>query len=144
MTTYYVLTSRKYLQKFTFSIVNRNRRQLAVEYSTAGDLLWLSFENFHKCSDNSIIQGLEVSRLKRVDIAVVTRYKNVVEWILANRNFIHENCPSLFRRDVVRIHTRTALARSPAERWCIRLRPHRQLSQPSTALMISRPSQHRH
>jgi len=27
MTTYYVLRSRKFLQKFTFSIVNRNRRQ---------------------------------------------------------------------------------------------------------------------
>jgi len=27
MTTYYVLRSRIFLQKFTFSIVNRNRRQ---------------------------------------------------------------------------------------------------------------------
>ena len=31
----------------------------------AGGLLWLSFENFHKCSDNSIIQGLEVNRFQR-------------------------------------------------------------------------------
>jgi len=48
---YYVLRSRKFLQKFTFSSVNRNRRQWTVEHlhATAGDLLWLSFENFHKC-----------------------------------------------------------------------------------------------
>ena len=44
-----------FLQKFTFSIVNRNRRQWTVEHlhATAGDLLWLSFENFHKCSNNN-------------------------------------------------------------------------------------------
>ena len=30
MTTYYVLRSRKFLQKFTFSIVSRNRRQWTV------------------------------------------------------------------------------------------------------------------
>ena len=65
MTTYYVLRSRKFLQKFTFSIVNRNRRQIEHLHGTAGDLFWLSFENFHKCSDNSIIQGLEISRFQR-------------------------------------------------------------------------------
>jgi len=41
MTTYYVFRSRKFLQKFIFSIVNRNRRQWTVEHlhATAGDLL---------------------------------------------------------------------------------------------------------
>ena len=59
--------AENFLQKFTFSIVNRNKRQWTVKHlhATAGHLLWLSFENFHKCSDNSIIQGFEVSRCQR-------------------------------------------------------------------------------
>ena len=63
---YYVLRSWKFLQKFTFSIVNRDRRQWTVKHlhATAGDLLWLSVENFHKCSDNCIIQGLRSADFK--------------------------------------------------------------------------------
>jgi len=64
MTTYYVLRSQKFLQKFTFYIVNRNRRQWTVKHlhATAGDLLWLSYKNFHKWFDNNIIQGLTDSK----------------------------------------------------------------------------------
>ena len=39
MTTYYVIRSRKFLQKFTFSIVNKNRQQIEHLHGTAGNLL---------------------------------------------------------------------------------------------------------
>jgi len=58
--------AENFCRNLQFSIVNRNRRQWTVEHlhATAGDLLRLSFETFHKCSDNNIIQGLETSRFE--------------------------------------------------------------------------------
>jgi len=75
MTTYYVLRSRNFLQKFTFSIVNRNRRQWTVKHfhATAGDLLWLTLtysilayvnKNRIRCNYNTVVQ---LKQLKKED-----------------------------------------------------------------------------
>jgi len=56
MTTYYVLRSRKFLQKFTFSIVNRNRRQ------------WTDRLNVHLIWPNVRFTGLLMLYLERYEV----------------------------------------------------------------------------